>query len=452
MADYGFALVFYLLFACLFFFIPSALVSAELAATYPQKGGVYLWVKKAYGPEYGFVAIFMQWVMNIPWYPAAFTFVASAIAYMFRPDLATNKWFVVAVIWVGIWAGTFFNFRGMKMSAFLSTSGVIAGTLVPGIIIIALGVIYVIMGHPSAISFSASAFFPSLGNFSQLMLLAGMLLAFSGMEMSAVHVTEVNNPKKEFPKAIFIAAAIIIVLAILTALSIAIVVPRKEISFAAGVMQAFDAFFHLYKIEWAMPILAALLAYGVFTMAVTWMIGPSKGLLEVAREGYLPRRWQKRNKQQMPTGILWVQGVFASVVSLAVFIGDSVSSAFWLLSALAVQLYLVMYLLMFSAAIRLRHKDPDVVRPYSVPGGKAGLWIISGIGFVASALVILFGFIPPETVRAKGTGSVVEYVAFLIGVMIVFIAIPFIFFHMSKKRPHWRTGEPKAPKLADKSK
>ena len=180
MADYGFALVFYLIFACLFFFIPSALVSAELAATYPEKGGVYLWVKKAYGPEYGFVAIFMQWVMNIPWYPAAFTFVASAIAYMFDPGLATNKWFVIAVIWVGIWAGTFFNFRGMKMSAFLSTSGVIAGTLIPGVIIIGLGIAFVALGHPSAISFSGSAFFPELGNFSQLMLLAAVVNQLTG--------------------------------------------------------------------------------------------------------------------------------------------------------------------------------------------------------------------------------------------------------------------------------
>ena len=198
LADYGFTLVFYLIIACLFFFIPSALVSAELAATYPEKGGVYLWVKKAYGPEYGFVAIFMQWVMNIPWYPAAFTFVASAIAYMFKPDLATNKWFVIAVIWIGIWAGTFFNFRGMKLSAFMSTSGVIAGTLIPGVIIIGLGIAYVALGHPSAISFSGSAFIPKLDNFSQLMLMAGMLLSLSGMEMSAVHVTEVDNPKKEW--------------------------------------------------------------------------------------------------------------------------------------------------------------------------------------------------------------------------------------------------------------
>lgn len=248
--------------------------------------------------------------------------------------------------------------------------------------------------------------------------------------------------------AIFVASAIIIVLAILTSLAIAVVVPREEISFAAGVMQAFDAFFKLYDINWAMPILAALLAYGVFTMAVTWMIGPSKGLLEVAREGYLPRFWQKRNKQQMPIGILYVQGAFASVVSLAVFIGGSVSSAFWLLSALAVQLYLIMYLLMFSAAIRLRHKDPDVPRPYSVPGGNIGLWIISGVGFLASVFVILFGFIPPQSVREKGIGSIIGYVAFLVGGMIVFIAIPFVFFHMSKKRPQWRTGEPTPPSKA----
>ena len=137
---------------------------------------------------------------------------------------------------------------------------------------------------------------------------------------------------------------------------------------------------------------------------------------------------------------------------LAVFIGDSVSSAFWLLSALAVQLYLIMYLLMFSAAIRLRYKHPDINRPYSLPGGKIGMWIISGVGFVASALVILFGFIPPETVRAKGTGSIAEYVAFLVVGIVVFVAIPFIFYHMSKKRPKWRTGDAAATETKDAEK
>ena len=260
LAEYEFSLVFYLSLASLVFFIPSALVSAELASGWPQAGGVYLWVKEAFGPKLGFVAIFMQWVENLPWYPAAFAFVASAIAFIFEPSLAENKLFVIILIWVFIWGATFLNFKGMKLSAFLSSSGVISGTIVPGIIIIVLGVLYVILGKPVYVDFSANALIPDFSNLNQIMLLAGMLMSIAGMEMSAVHIRDVDNPKKNYPKAILIATVIIILLSVVASLSIAIVVPEKNISLSAGVMQAFQYFFKVFNMHWATPILSFLLA------------------------------------------------------------------------------------------------------------------------------------------------------------------------------------------------
>ena len=92
MAEYGWNIIFFLSAAAACFFIPSALVSAELASTYPQRGGVFIWVKEAFGPKLGFLAIFMEWFQNMPWYPAAVTFVATCIAYIFNPELASNRW------------------------------------------------------------------------------------------------------------------------------------------------------------------------------------------------------------------------------------------------------------------------------------------------------------------------------------------------------------------------
>ena len=135
-AEYGYSVIFYLVAAAVCFFVPSALVSAELASAWPEEGGVYRWVKEAFGPKWGFVAIFMQWVENLPWFPAVLTFVASSIAYVFNPALATNRWFVLITIWVTLWLATFLNFRGVRLSAFLSSSGALAGTIVPGIAII----------------------------------------------------------------------------------------------------------------------------------------------------------------------------------------------------------------------------------------------------------------------------------------------------------------------------
>lgn len=152
------------------------------------------------------------------------------------------------------------------------------------------------------IRFSPGKLVPALDNFGQLVLLTNMMVALSGMEMSGVHVTEMRNPARQFPKAIFIATGLVIVLSILGALAIALVIPEKNIGLAAGVCQAFDKMFTLFHLNWLTPVVSILLAYGALTMVVTWVLGPSKGMLEVAKEGYLPKYWQQRNRSGMRPG------------------------------------------------------------------------------------------------------------------------------------------------------
>lgn len=433
MAAYGYALIFYLGISALFFFIPSALVSAELASGWPRKGGVYLWVKEAFGSQWGFVAIFMQWVENLPWFPAALAFMASAIAYIFDPVLASNKIFILFVIWGFLWGGTFLNLRGMKLSALLSSTGVITGTIIPGLAIIVLGFIHVLLGKSSAIHFSPHTLLPKLGDLEQMMLLAGMLMAISGMEMSAVHVADVENPKKNFPKAIFSACIIILFLSIVGSLSIAVVIPIETLSYSAGVLQAFSALFEAHNMPWATPLMAFFLAYGAFAMVITWMAGPSRGIREVATEGYFPKFMQKENKNGMPAGTLIVQAVVSTFLSLPILFMPTVSEAFWMMTVLAAQLYLVMYVLMFAAAIKLRYSHPKVQRTYKIPGGNWGMWLVSGSALLASFVVIFFGFIPTREIREMGGEAILYYSSFLFIGMIIFVGTP-LFLHAVKKR------------------
>ena len=433
-AEYGYSVIFYITMAAVCFFVPSALVSAELASGWPKDGGVYLWVKEAFGPKWGFVAVFMQWVENLPWFPAVLTFVASSIAYVFNPEWAENRWFVLITIWVMLWLATFLNFRGMRLSAWLSSSGALAGTLIPGVMIVLMAIGYLIAGKTPQITLSAGAFIPELGNWNQLMLLSGMMVALSGMEMSAIHVTEMKEPAKEFPRSIFRACVLVILLSVLGALAIALVIPPEEISLAAGADQAFAAMFKIFRIPWMTPIMCFLLSYGALTMVVTWVLGPSKGVLEVAKEGYLPKMWQYRNANGMPTNILIIQGVISSLLALVVLFMPTISGAFWMMSALTAQLYMVMYLLLFAAAIKLRYSKPDVARAYKVPGGKFGMWLVSGIAFLTSLFAIIVGFIPTPGVRAKGSDYSLLYIAFLLLGTLFFILVPLWLYHRYKVR------------------
>ncbi len=296
-------LFFFLSAAAACFFIPSALVSAELASTYPQRGGVFIWVKEAFGPKLGFLAIFMEWFQNMPWYPAAVTFVATCIAYIFnRVSLKS----VVHLLYghLLLWLSTFLNFRGMRLSVFLSNSGVVVGTIIPGFFLIVCALTYVWLGKPVQINLDGGkALIPDLSTARQWMLLAGMMVSLAGMEMSSVHVTSMKNPRSSFPKSIYLATAIILILSVLGALSISLVVPIGDLSKSAGVCQSFELMLNALGVGWLTPILACLLAYGALASVVTWMNGPSRGLLEVAKEGYLPQYWQYRNSYGMQTRI-----------------------------------------------------------------------------------------------------------------------------------------------------
>lgn len=103
MAEYGLGAIFFYSFAALFFFVPVSLVAAELASAWPERGGVYVWVREAFGDLAAFVAIFIQWFQNLCWYPVVLTFAAASLAFAVAPadhamTLAQHKGFIVSVL------------------------------------------------------------------------------------------------------------------------------------------------------------------------------------------------------------------------------------------------------------------------------------------------------------------------------------------------------------------
>lgn len=421
---YGLSFIFYLILACLLFFLPTALVSAELATGWPKTGGVYIWVREALGEKWGFMAIWLQWIENVIWYPTTLAFVAGTVAYLFNPELAHNKIFTLLVVLISFWGLTFLNFLGMKTSGWASSVGVIAGTIIPGSLIILLGIWWIGSGNPLQIDLTPKNILPDFTQLSSLVLLVGMILGLAGMEMSAVHAGEVQNPQKDYPKAILIAVIIIIALSLLGALSIAVVVPAKNISLVAGVMEAFSVFFQAYHLNWITPLIAAMIAVGALSSISTWIVGPSKGLMMTARHGDLPPIFQKVNSRGMPINLLYFQAILVTALSLVFLLMPTISSSYWILTALTAQLYLLMYLLMFLSSIVLRYKKPNVSRSFRIAGGKnIGMWIVAGLGIVGCVFGILIGFIPPDQLS---TGSLVFYELFLGGGMLLMCVFPWI--------------------------
>ncbi|MFH1453036.1 MAG: amino acid permease [Armatimonadota bacterium] len=434
MAKEGLSMIFYLLFAAFIFLIPVALVSAELATGWSDGGGVFRWVKEAFGGRMGFLAIWLQWIQNVIWYPTVLAFVAAALSYMFLdPALATNKIYNIAIILLAFWGATLLNFRGIKTSGWVTTVCVMGGTIFPGAVIIILGLIWWLTGKPIAFTGTHQSIIPNLSNFTNISFLAGIVLLFAGMEVSAVHAREVKNPNKDFPKAIFLAVIIILTIFTFSSLAIAAVLPAGKISLTAGIMQAFKDMLNQFHMGWLVPIMCFLVAFGALGSVTAWIVGPSKGLLSTAQDGDLPPFLQYTNNQGVPVHILILQALIVTVLSLVYLLMPTVSSAFFLLTALTAILYLIMYLMLFAAAITLRYTKPDVPRAYKVPGGNFGMWVISAVGILGALFAIVVGFFPPAQLTV---GSPAFYVWFLIIGILLFTLSPIIIYQLRK--PGWQ--------------
>ncbi len=431
-AEFGLSAIFFFFVVALFFLIPCALISAELATGWPKSGGIYIWVREGLGDRLGFMAIWMQWVHNVAWYPVIMSFVAVTFSYLISPALADNKFFVLSVILIGFWGMTLLNYLGIKTSGHFSSIGVIIGTILPGTFIILLGLSWLVKGNPIQTPISWEALIPSFSSLNNLVFLAGLFLAFAGLEVSACYAGDVKTPQKNYPKAIILGAIITFVLFMLGSLAIAFVIPKSEINLVAGLMEAFKTFFQYYNLLWILPVMAVLLIIGAIAEVNSWIIGPVQGLYATSVHGNLPPYFQKVNKRGVPTNLLLFQAILMSVTSLIFLYMPQISSAFWMLTALSAQSYLIMYILMFIAAIKLRYSKPHVPRAYRVPFQKKGIWLFSSMGVISSCFAIVLCFVPPADMKV---GNTTVYALLLGAGLVVMCAIP-LFIHAFRK-PHW---------------
>lgn len=397
-AEYGFSLVFYYLFSAICFFLPTALVAAELATGWPETGGIYVWVREAFGKQVAFMTIWLQWFYNVCWYPTIMSFIAATIAYCIDPNLVNNKLYMLAVIISLFWFSTLINFLGMRASSFISTLCAITGTLIPMVFIIILGGVWLGMGKPIQVDFSWKSFLPNLSNINNLVLLTGLVYGFVGIEMSASHASEVKNPQRDYPKAALWSGIIIFLTLMLASLAIALVIPQKELNIISGLLQAFDEFFAVFHLSWFTPILALLIIFGALGSVNAWILGPGKGLLMASRDGCLPSVFGKTNRHGAPVAILLIQAVIFTALCSVFLLMPTVSSSFWALTDVTSILALVVYVMMFSAAIYLRYKFPNVKRSFTIPGGKLGLWLVCLIGLTSCVFTIGIGFLPPSQI------------------------------------------------------
>jgi glutamate:GABA antiporter len=428
-AEYGWGSIFIFGLALLGFMIPISFAAAELASGWAETGGVYVWVREAFGNKSGAVAIWADWAENLVWYPTVLSFIAAALAYVLVPAWASNRAWLFIVMMVVFWGTTLANFFGVKASARISTWGTVIGSVIPGVLLIGLGLGWLLSGHPLAAPYhGARSLMPGL-SLANLVFFSGVLLAFAGMEMAGFHAREAKNPKRDFPKATLLACLILVALYVLGTLAIAFVVPQKSIELNSGLLQAFQVFFTKFGVAWLTRPMAVLIFAGGIALLSTWMYGPARGFMRASFEGDFPKVFQGHNRQLAPTSVLWIQAGIGTLFALLFLFEPTISASYWILSALTTQLLVIMYVLMFAAVIRLRYTQPDRPRPYRIPGGKPGVWIMAGLGIAGSVFAFYVGFVPPSQIS---TGNHTLYICLMV-FFTALLALPPVFISLFKK-------------------
>jgi amino acid transporter len=428
-AVFGLASVFLYVLPAFVFLVPVSLVAAELASGW--QGGVYNWVSEGISAPMGLVAVWCEFAQTIFYYPALLGYVGSTLAYVIDRRLASNGTFTAATIIVLFWGGVLVSSRGQALVARLSSSGTLIGTLIPGALLVVLGVIYLAKGNQSAAPMNAQHILPPWHGLASIVLVVNSFFTYAGVEVNAVHVDELRDPAREYPKSIFLAMGLVLGIFVLPTLAIAWAVPANQISLTAGLMQAFDVLLKSIGASFVLPLIAVGLAVGALAGMLAWLDGPSEGLLRIGREqGYLPPYFQKVNSQGIEVHILTAQAVVITIIALLYAFIPTISRAYWIFTAMATQVYLIMYGLMFIAAVRLRRTQPGHPRGYKVR--RLGLLCL--LGGASSLLAFVIGFVPPSQL---GHQSPLAYGLLILTGLLVIGIIPPLALERFRK-PAWK--------------
>lgn len=435
-------LVFYLLLGGFLWFIPVALCAAEMATVDGwEKGGVFTWTGKNLGKKYGFANLFFEFFEITVGFVTMIYFILGALSYVFDwPALNSNPMIKFIGVLVIFWILALSQFGGTKYTAKIAKIGFIVGILLPAAILIILALVYIIQGNPIYIS-SKDTFVPDFTKVNTLVVFVSFILSYMGVEASATHANEMDNPKKEYPLAMLLLVIVAIVVSTLGGLAIAAVIPQDQINLSAGVVQTFAVLLGHFTANNTIlvKIIALLLAFGVIAEVSSWVVGPTRGMIIAAEEGAIPKSWAKTNEHDVPVYLVISQGIIVSIWDAVLTFGAGGSNLSFLAAmSLTVVIYLSGYILFFVGYIKAILGE-GLNGAYQMPGGKPVKLIVAIVGLATSIFAFFISFVPPTSIAGNAVQSH-EYMWMLIISYVISLILPFAIYDLCQKYMHSHEG------------
>lgn len=378
------------LLTALLFFIPYGLINAELGATYPEDGGIYTWVKRAFGDFQGSLIAWFYWVNVAFWMPAVFIAFSTWFSMAFAPGMNITLLAILAIVMC--WIIVYIGIRGIDLSITVTS---IAAILKTGVFIIfgLLGVIYGIK-NGLANDFSLSSFALNF-NFDTIAFSSAIVYNLLGFELISSVASEIHEPKKNIPKMTILAGILIAALYIIGTFGVLAAIPAESIDPLDGFFYALQELCTIFGASQNI-VFKGIILVSLFTL-VSNMISWTLGGVEVLDEAEFARKTKllghRNKKYNTPDYSYGLMGVISTLLIVLNFgLSGSANDAFWTILSFSFLIFFLPYLWLFPAVVKLRHIDQDIPRPYKIPFGKFGLYVSSilGFGFIALGVILLF--------------------------------------------------------------
>src|SRR5437773_7092723 len=387
--------------AAVFFFIPQGLAVIELSSRFPKEGGIYFWTKHALGEGHGFLCGWCYWINNVLYYPNLLISAAVIATFIFGKNASglSDNWAYVLPVTLGtLWIAVVMNIVGLGTGKWLQNAGGV-GTYVPGLILILLGV-YGAMTASPANELSLATLKPDLSNLPALNLLASIAFAFAGLELASTMADEVENPRRNLPRSIFISAPLIAVVYIIGTAAVLWQLPNKDVNVVSGFLQAIKAGADNVSptLGWVAAFCAALYTIGNLRSVGAWLIGPARVAFVIGLDRYFPKAFGAVHPRwHTPHVAILVQATLATIFLLLSVLGKgtNVEDVYLILLDTQILIYFIPYLYLFIVFLIHRRRGESSSEVVLAPGGPIGAWFTGLSGIVATLFAMIIATIPP---------------------------------------------------------
>jgi amino acid transporter len=387
--------------AAVFFFIPQGLAVIELSSRFPKEGGIYFWTKWALGEGHGFLCGWCYWVNNVLYYPNLLISAAVIATFMFGKSASglSDNWMYVLPVTLGtLWIAVLINIVGVGTGKWLQNAGGI-GTYIPGLILISLGAYGAITATP-ANEVNLATLKPDLSNLPALNLLASIAFAFAGLELASTMADEVENPRRNLPRSIFISAPLIAVVYVIGTAAVLWWLPNKDVNVVSGFLEAIKAGAdHVSPtLIWIAPLCAALYSIGNIGSVGAWLIGPARVAFVIGLDRYFPKSFGAVHPRwHTPYVAILVQATLATIFLLLSVLGKGtkVEDVYLILLDTQILIYFIPYLYLFVVFLIHRRRGENSSGVVLVPGRSIGAWLTGLSGTIVTLFAMIVATIPP---------------------------------------------------------